>query len=298
MKKTFVLFLLPFVLTACAVNPETTSFSHELIKFTDTIPKDSFYNHISHIRIVQPQPGQGIFLEPAGSNVRYSNGEIYIQDFSSSKVYRFDQEGILLNSIGSKGRGPGEYSDMLNMQICNDTVIIFSSLSRRVNFYRKDGIHLSSHDLATMGFAGVKSGDNYILSKGHNSKDSDNHQFVLTDSTGVILEKYLPAPGNMPAIAFGSPFYYGEEGEVFFKETAGYIIYKYQNGKMNAFMETDMGKYNLPKEFYNQSDPANFGNLLESKENALIASSFHTPSLTLIQTIIIKMPSAFVLHLF
>ncbi len=295
MKKFLFFLLIPFVLTGCPGNPETTNYSHELVIFSDTIPKDSFYNHISHIRIVQPQAGQGIFLEP-GSNVHYSNGEIFIQDNSSDKIYRFDQDGILLNSIGGKGRGPGEFIDIQNMQISNDTIVIFSLSGRRVDFFHKDGSHISSKDLATIGFGALKCGNNYILSKGLNSKDAHNNQFVLTDSTGVIMEKFLPAPGNMPVIALGSPFFYDETGEIFLKGTAGYTIYKYNNGKIEPFMEFDMGKYNLPKEFFTQSDPADYVNILESKENAIIARFFQTPRLTVIHTFIMKMPSAFVLN--
>ncbi|MDA3838757.1 MAG: 6-bladed beta-propeller, partial [Candidatus Delongbacteria bacterium] len=64
-----------------------------------------------------------------------SESNIYIADDHSSTIKKFDLNGKFVNSFGGLGNGPGEYQMLGDMNICNDTIVVFDQASyRRVKF--------------------------------------------------------------------------------------------------------------------------------------------------------------------
>jgi len=75
-------------------------------------------------------------------DVEVSSSDIFVL---SGKVYRFDRNGKYLNSIGSHGRGPGEY--VLALGFAVDTVagrIYLHSHERQIHVYDYSGKHIRS----------------------------------------------------------------------------------------------------------------------------------------------------------
>lgn len=69
----------------------------------------------------------------------YKN-EIYISDFGSMTIKRFDKKGSLLWEIGEgKGRGPGEFTNIMNFTVADSTAWAVDSQLHRISSFTLEG---------------------------------------------------------------------------------------------------------------------------------------------------------------
>ncbi len=64
-----------------------------------------------------------------------SENSIFINDYSSNKVYEFDQHGMPVTIIGKVGQGPGEYLNPRSIACSENGVYIYDVRSRRLLFF-------------------------------------------------------------------------------------------------------------------------------------------------------------------
>jgi sugar lactone lactonase YvrE len=85
----------------------------------------------------------GVFNHPTDVAVA-ANGEFYVSDgYGNSVVHRFSPEGKLLQTWGSPGTGPGEFSTPHGIWIDSlDRVLVADRENDRIQLFSRDGVFL------------------------------------------------------------------------------------------------------------------------------------------------------------
>ena len=78
------------------------------------------------------------------SDMEVYKGRIYIVDKKFSRVAVFDTTGKYIMDIGAPGQAPGEYINLSNIFIRNDTLFIQDNGNSRISLFRISGEYLSS----------------------------------------------------------------------------------------------------------------------------------------------------------
>ena len=248
MKKIFTLSFI-VVLFSCAGNKGDqiihVSFpnpSEKVISWLDIFPDAEM------IRLTGEQLP---VLNPQGYLIVHDNMYYVIDPYHTSKIYRFNQNGRYMNSIGSRGRGPNEYLYLTDVMVDNyGNVAIFSTGTNALLTYSPDGLLLERKEFpySPERFASLN-GFNYhymgIVGAGM------DYRLYVTDNSGETIGTLLPAPKS-PARPNAQTFsLYGNTLNVCPPE--GSEIYQLKDGKMEVTYRFDFGAHNIPDEYYTYS---------------------------------------------
>jgi hypothetical protein len=111
-------------------------------------------------------------------------------------LFQFDKEGNLLRKIGTKGKGPREYSNLYQFDI--DTVhlrvFLLDAFSKKIIVHNFDGEYLTTIDLPYIPVAFSYMGNmNFMLSvPDYNQPDGEKFALMKVDEKGNIVNRYLP----------------------------------------------------------------------------------------------------------
>lgn len=64
-----------------------------------------------------------------------SNGNIYVGDLLSKKVYKYSKDGKFVQEIGNRGFGPGEFQSISGMKIWNDTLFVCDGAQQKITAF-------------------------------------------------------------------------------------------------------------------------------------------------------------------
>ena len=148
----------------------------------------------------------------------------YFFDSKMMVVHRFDHAGKFLNSIGTRGRGPTEYSMVEDFCIdpANGNVEFLSLMAQQLYIYNNEGAFISTLKIEGYPYSFTKDADgNYLFCKGQVADDNakiGNAQLYTMDKTGIIKKTFLPIEKNT---AFRTPVpdesIQVSNGRIFFK---------------------------------------------------------------------------------
>ncbi|MFA9453378.1 MAG: 6-bladed beta-propeller [Candidatus Aminicenantaceae bacterium] len=89
--------------------------------------------------------GNIILFRPSRFRVGLDD-DFYVLDYEDQTVKIFDRDGVYLRSFGGKGEGPGEFQNVIDMDILPDGRFIFlDTATRRTSLFDPQGIFLKSH---------------------------------------------------------------------------------------------------------------------------------------------------------
>lgn len=124
-------------------------------------------------------------------NVVYFDGDYFVKD-NKSKFLRFDRDGNLLNQIGRRGRGPGEYRYASDFVIHPITGKIYISGGKpdQIMVFSRYGKFLKAIDLTkTYATSLGVSGENLFLFY-LNSAEHNEENMELLDADGNSIKSY------------------------------------------------------------------------------------------------------------
>ena len=180
------------------------------------------------------------------------NSNYYMIDYmSGQKVHRFDQNGKYLNSIGTQGRGPEEYTFLYDAMIDdNGNVVVFPHGEGVLVTYSPEGTFLGrkelpypcrffSYDGFNYHYVGVNTGQPY--------------QLYVTDNIGQSTGEFLPQPPAAPMSFPNSNSFSLYDNAVNFCPSEGNDIYRLNDGKIETKYRFDFGRYNITDEYYKKT---------------------------------------------
>ena len=85
---------------------------------------------------------------PTVASIAVDNkGNIFVLDFASSSVKKFDKTGKFVKKFGSKGQGPGEFTFAESITIKNDTIGVNDFQTAKIVQYDSDGNFIKNHSV-------------------------------------------------------------------------------------------------------------------------------------------------------
>jgi hypothetical protein len=120
--------------------------------------------------------------------VRLSDGRIVVAD-NSLGVNFYDSTGTFLKRAGRKGKGPGEFEQMMSLWVSpGDSVLLFDISTRRVSVFSPEGEYVGQVDLAQQGFMAPtgRLDDGTIVAMGFSFNPSD------MPAKGTVYRNPLP----------------------------------------------------------------------------------------------------------
>lgn len=238
---------------------------------------NSLTSLIDHIQAIRLEHGDSILI---GRNplVFQRDSSFYLVDRKGQKkIYRFALDGHFLNTIGTKGSGPGEYMNINKVIVDEkeDNVFILSS-NIYVYWYSKEGVfkeRLSQTDLQIQDF--IKQDSVFWIHTLNANYDTlyllrTNLQLRALDTLMVPL----PKAKDISLHRFASMLFHFNilNNKICFSAPPYPVIYEIEKNRVRE----KIGFRFVPKEFASRLDLENSGNnqLLDFRSLQLLAS-FH-----------------------
>lgn len=138
MKKYYYSFIVAFCLLSCSLEQkekDTTIVPVALSSPQKEILLSSFIDSVHTIRLELPDS----LIFGGVSKVLFADHSIYVVDQRQDIVFRFDLNGRFANSVGTKGSGPGEYTELSSCFWGKDRLYIADLNTRRIYSYTQEG---------------------------------------------------------------------------------------------------------------------------------------------------------------
>jgi hypothetical protein len=131
------------------------------------------------------------------SKIEFKLNKIYILHSGGSQLAIFDATGKYLLKIDKKGKGPGEYQQILDFDVDDQTGDIVLTQSRSVLIFTAQGEHKKTQKLPFVAF-NMKKGDNlYFSSLGFDLSPENCFNLYEVKSEDLSMSKrYLPIHKN------------------------------------------------------------------------------------------------------
>jgi hypothetical protein len=179
------------------------------------------------------------------SVARY-NGDYFVKD-NKSKFLRFNEKGELINPIGNRGRGPGEYRYVSDFVIHPETGNIFvtGGKENQILCYSPEGKFLKSIPITMKhpSSIGLSNGNLFLFYLDGAQHNEENMELIDTD--GKIIKSYANKykfERGRAVIGFsGECVMYQQEGKLHFKEIFSDTIFYLDGQKMVPEMILNSG---------------------------------------------------------
>jgi len=233
-----------------------------------TTPEEIF--DLTDVTVI-PLETSKAFLISDNVRLKISDKNIFILDLSSKQMFRFNEEGHFLNTIGSIGEGPKEYLhpvDFIIDTIKKSVEILENIPSAFVKRYNYDGSFISEFkfDFSAISFIKDKS-SNYYFYCGINDYSGDKYRVKYTDSTKIYAELFKntgkPGIGYFP---YDIDIFSDNRNGIFFKEHFFSSIYLLDKDSVRKIIEFDFGEHSFyPEDLAKIESTAKFLSTLTEK---------------------------------
>ena len=187
--------------------------------------------------------------------LRITDENIYAIDVNGSgKIFRFDHSGRFINTIGTIGRGPNEYSSIYDVVIPeNGTVEIFSRPSNAIIRYlfSEDGLFLGRKEYEHGGNV-AKTDSAYWVYTGYGNGIRPE-RLVKIDTSGRELNGFLPSEAKVIHVSERWPFTQNN-GRTFMRESFNSVVYELSESGVQPVYRFDFGTLNVPAKYYEYGD--------------------------------------------
>jgi hypothetical protein len=150
-KHLFCLIFLPFLLFSCKGKVETDNLTDLTVIELDLDKTEVLYldSIVHNVRFVPLQTSSECLIERY-SDIRLAGRQIFIHSKSpiQNAIFVFDLNGHFLFKVDSRGRGPGEYREILGFQIDLESEELAIADVNKILFYDFEGRFLRSHNTA------------------------------------------------------------------------------------------------------------------------------------------------------
>jgi len=190
-----------------------------------------------------------------------SDEEIFICDSKESNIKKFNQNGELLNIIGKRGQGPGEFGDLGRICISNENELVVEDIQRRcLLFFSNEGKYLESLQTGAMLLLGttIDSKGNIISHTLKLSRSTQEYELIKFDADLNPLFKIGTMP--YPNLSTFNPFVSTYSYAVAKNDN---IIYGYSN-KYELQVFDPKGK--IIEKIYKEYDPVQVSELEKEAE--------------------------------
>lgn len=269
----FVLILL--LMSGCSPKEEKTD--SKIIDIAAKVGTGEIVNLskiASEIRYVPLETKKESLIDGGMVSMFFVKGHIYVIDNTNVKI--FDSNGKYLSTINRLGRGPEEYTDILNASVDpvngNITIFSYSGILKEYDIYGNFISSVQIPDLADYDFINCMKFDdnNYISSVQQRSIKGEDYSLIVFDSQSKIKLKIANSASNseLAVVRIPSLVRFENKIRIIHREIDMDTVYSLTaNMMLEESFVFNYGKYKMP---YNKS---NYRETLASKTSKNISLS-------------------------
>lgn len=248
--KSIMLLIGVLLLSSCGYHPLGEDRMGKYVKDIDldNLTSPSFNDYFSELKII-PTDSSSEALIQIVSEQKWYKDKLYVLDRRQKKVFIFDQNnGKLLQIMDKRGNGPGEYTDIVDLQINRFTgdlellnpmggILKYDSMGE--NYKGRVNLPFVAHHFISV------SSDVYLFF----CQARENNKMLAYDfkQKKIVAELY-----DKPTFLFFStpyhhtytPFYLFED-KVHFAQTYNGDVFTFEDNKLSPEYQWNFGKYNF-----------------------------------------------------
>ena len=239
---------------------------------------------IKSIEIIPLEKTNGSAVGPARNTEVCLLGRDYIvADRLSSNIFRFSPEGSFLCSLGLVGEnididGCPVYR-ISNFQVDRDEVTAVYATHRAVH-YSADGRILSENTVEDLGFQSFFVPEGILTYFGYGA--GRPYRVALLKDGGI--ETFLPDESKVISMDPSAPLFFPYNGSVFFTDTYGSGIYRYDGGEVSPVVIFDFGDTALGERYFQFDDPFAAAEYMLSKRFTLVQRYIRNEKYQIVET--------------
>ncbi len=182
-------------------------------------------------------------LDP-GNKLVFGETDCIIQQYST--ILEFKTDGKFITRIGTKGRGPDEFTAVHDINICsrNQDIYLLARWQKKFFVYAENGKLLRTFPV-TFSPSEFQFIDDKILCYSENHMGDIQNSYTLIDTNGRVI-KFFPNKypfKNHDAYGIkGENLFYMFDNKLFKKEVYSDTIYLYDNGTFTPHMVIQVGE--------------------------------------------------------
>lgn len=200
-RETFKYFIFSlFVSTSCQSIDQDKNINDAVIEVTFEMNPTKLYlsNFADSIQYIPLKTNQEVLLSNR-LEFKFTNNYILVNDIGTKKLNLFSKDGSYLNSIGTLGRGIGEYNLVAGYTIDEDSELIFVSDRNKKSILLYDLLGNFKKELSLGFFAGgieVWKKNQLLIMTAPSiyNKDEVPHILLMDYNGKRLVEKTLPLP--------------------------------------------------------------------------------------------------------
>ncbi len=126
-----------------------------------------------------------------------SEGNIFVVDGGNYRIQKFDKNGNYLQTIGGRGQGPGEFEQLMWIQIdLKDRIYGYDSLRSNLHIFEKDGKFKETIRLSHYLFfiSGIGDKGNILAQTYFYSQEGSTRDVVIMGSKGKVIKRIASYP--------------------------------------------------------------------------------------------------------
>ena len=178
--------------------------------------------------------------------VDYINNNFFVKD-NKSKFLRFNEEGKLINQIGKRGRGPGEYRYASDFAIDPETgkIFIIGGKPEQIMVFSPEGNFIEALNLSKKHATSIGITEGNLLLFYFDGAQHNEENMELLDTKGNSIKsypnKYEFERGRASVQFVGECVMYSLKGKLYFKEIFSDTIFYLDGQKMVPEMVLNSG---------------------------------------------------------
>ena len=269
--------IIAIIFNSCTINEASKDKNVEIIKIADLTPLNiSISNFTTHMEVVKFETSEECLLGGMITHLKISNDQIFVKDNIFNGVYVFDKKGSYMYKLHQFGQGPGEYLQISDFIIDeqSNTIEILDTRSRKIFIYDLNSFSFIKDIPISLNVASVlakKDNMYYLGSKGLrniiNDKPTNSNIIAFNPNTGQykpLFDKLRP-DNEHQALDFSNPYTINSQNEIFVSIMWQNYLYKIEDEQISPIFLIDAGKHDIPDDIKEGS--------YDQKHNYLYSSS-------------------------
>ena len=203
MKKGLLVLCFVIFFIACKEDYKNDNTNEILIDVDNVVDKlDISFLFEDTIDIV-PLETSSRFLISDIQKIVSKNGNIFISDRLNQTIYIFNDSGKYVRSIGKRGGGPDEYSELGDFTLMGDSILVQDKFQNKIIIYNNEGEYMSTLkllDLPYVQFTNIGSELYFVVS--YERSELGFYNVIKYDLNTNEYQPHLPYDEDTP-IAWG-----------------------------------------------------------------------------------------------
>lgn len=240
MKRERFIIILAVLLFGCAPNRQTENV---IIPVTDgsVLNMSDMFDQIIPVAIETTTAS----LIGDLSKLIMNDNRIYIFDRTTMAVSIFDMDGSFVSKIDGKGRGPGEYTALIDFDVFYDEIFLLDYTGRKIIVYDKECRFLRNIPIPVYSSQLMCVEDGVLLKCEYTDNENTPYVVKIDYSGNIIFEfQQLEPPGEFNLA--GVPYFGRTGNDALFSKKFDNTFYIHKEDSFQHLLRLDFQSHNIP----------------------------------------------------